>query len=254
MKGKKNSKNSKINLRIIISYILLILCIAIMIYSGIKIFNWLSENKQSEEIIKKVSNSVTIDDKIDNVNKYNVDFTDLKQSNSDTVAWFKLNGTNIEYPVVKTSNNDYYMTHSFDKSYNSAGWIFMDYINKFDGTDDNIVIFGHNRKDGSMFGTLKNILTEDWLNNEDNFTIPFITENEKSEYKVFSVYKVEVEDYYITTNFANSNEFQKFLDTIKSRSIKDFGVEVTTENHVLTLSTCADNDKYRVVLHAVKIK
>lgn len=121
------------------------------------------------------------------------------------------------------------MTHSFDKSYNTAGWVFMDYKNKFDGTDNNMVIYGHNRRDGSIFGTLKNILTEDWQNNTDNFIIPFITEQEKSEYQVFSVYRIEKEDYYITTNFGTNNEFQKFIDKIKSRSVKDFNVDVKGE-------------------------
>ena len=53
------------------------------------------------------------------------------------MAWIKVNGTNIEYPIVKTTNNDFYMTHTFDKSYNSAGWVFMNYKNRFDGTDNN---------------------------------------------------------------------------------------------------------------------
>ena len=61
-----------------------------------------------------------------------------------------------EYPVVKGSNNSFYLNHCFDKSYNSAGWIFADYRNKFDNTDKNIVIYGHNMRDGSMFGSMLN--------------------------------------------------------------------------------------------------
>ena len=183
-----------------------------------------------------------------------MDFKSLKQKNSDTIAWIKVNGTDIEYPVVKTTNNDYYLTHSFDKSYNTAGWVFMNCNNKFDGTDNNIVIFAHNRMDGSMFGTLKNVLTSDWQNNKDNYIIPFITENEKDEYEVFSVYKIENEDYYITTNFKNDTEFQEFINKITSRSVKSFGTKVTTNDQILTLSTCAADNRYRVVVHAKKIK
>ena len=84
-----------------------------------------------------------------------------------------------------------------------------------------------------MFGTLKNILTEEWQNNTDNFSILLITE--------------------ITTNFGTDNKFKEFIDVIKSRSVKDFNVNVSIEDHILTLSTCADNNKYRVVLHAKKI-
>jgi sortase B len=254
MKGKHyndNKKKEKRKTKNIIIPILLLIFISIMIFTGIMIFNWLKENKDSNDIIEDIQDSISINDNIDTVDKYNVDFDSLKQKNSDTIAWFKVNGTSIEYPIVKTTNNDFYMTHSFDKSYNSAGWVFMDYKDKFDGTDNNMVIYAHNRRDGSLFGTLKNILTEEWQNNEENFIIPFITENEKAEYQVFSVYKIEKE-YYITTNFGADNEFQKFIDTIKSRSIKDFNVDVSTEDHILTLSTCADNNKYRIVLHAKK--
>lgn len=250
MKGKRyNQKISKKTIGIIIFLIF----ISVMIVTGIMLFRWIKENKHSQDIIEDISESISIDENIDNIEKYNIDFEELKQTNSDTIAWLKVNGTDIEYPVVKTANNDYYMTHSFDKSYNSVGWVFMDYKDKFDGTDNNIVVYAHNRRDGSMFGTLKNILTEEWQNNEENFIIPFITENEKTEYQVFSVYRIESEDYYITTNFGTDNEFQKFIDTIKSRSIKDFNVDVSIEDNILTLSTCADNNKYRVVLHAKKI-
>ena len=169
------------------------------------------------------------------------------------MAWIKVNNTNIEYPIVKTSNNSYYLTHSFDKSYNSAGWPFADYKNKFDGTDKNIVMYGHNRKDGSMFATLKNVLSPEWYNNEKNRNIIFNTENENSIYEVFSVYQIENEEYYIQTEFKTKDKFEKFIKTIKKRSIKDFGVEVTSEDSILTLSTCANNNKYRVVLHAKKV-
>ncbi|MBO4292995.1 MAG: class B sortase [Clostridia bacterium] len=248
MKEKNNSKIKKATTAIII---LILTCI--MIFSGIKIIEWINENNNNKNIMSEISNAVTTEDNTENANKYNVDFASLKQKNSDTIAWLKVNGTEIEYPVVKTTNNDYYMTHSFDKSYNSSGWAFMDYKNKCDGTDKNMIIYGHNRRDGSMFATLQNILTEEWQSNSENFKIPFITENEKAEYQVFSVYKIEKENYYITTNFENNTEFQKFIDKIKSRSEKDFGIEVTENDNILTLSTCANDSRYRVVLHAKKI-
>ena len=248
MKGKRYSKDKKIIISIIF-----IIFVSIMIVTGIKIFVWTKENKKANDIIDDIKNTIYVDENIENKDKYNVNFEELKQTNSDTIAWIKINGTNIEYPIVKTTNNDYYMTHTFDKSYNSAGWVFMDYENRFNGTDNNMV-YAHNRRDGTLFGTLKNILTEEWQSNEENYIIPFITENEKSEYQVFSVYKIENEDYYITTNFRTDNEYQKFIDKIKSRSVKDFETNVTIEDSILTLSTCADNNKYRVVLHAKKVK
>lgn len=253
MRGKRYKKEKKITFKRIIIIIILLILISIMITSGIMILKWIKENIQSQKVMDNISESITINENINNIDKYNINFEELKKINYDTIAWIKVNGTDIEYPVVKTTNNNYYMTHSFDKTYNGAGWVFMDYNDKFDGTDNNIVIYAHNRRNGSMFGTLKNILTEDWQNNEENYTIPLITENEKTEYQVFSVYKIEKEDYYITTNFGTDKEFEKFIATIKSRSIKDFGVDVSKDDNILTLSTCADNNNYRVVLHAKKI-
>lgn len=250
--GDEPQKNNKKTTKIITT-ILLLIFISIMIFSGTKIFIWFKENMQNKDVIESISNSITIDENIEDVDKYNVDFESLKQKNSDTVAWLKVNGTDIEYPVVKSSDNDYYLTRSFDKTYNGAGWIFMDCRNKADGTDKNTVVYGHNRRDGSMFGTLQRILTEDWQNNKENYTIPFITESKKEEYQVFSIYKIEKEDYYITTDFSNDSDFTDFVENIKSRSEKDFETQVNSDDKILTLSTCANNNNYRVVLHAKKI-
>ena len=182
-----------------------------------------------------------------------INFEELKSQNSDTVFYLKVNNTNISYPVVKYSDNNYYLNHSFDKSKNSAGWLFADYKNKLDGTDKNIVVYGYNRRDGSMFGTLKNILNKEWYDNTDNMDIVYMDIRGKHIYKVFSIYKIENEDYYITTQFNNDSEYKKFLTTIKSRSIKDFNVEISETDSILTLSTCANNNKYRLVLHAKRI-
>ena len=84
------------------------------------------------------------------------------------------------------------------------GWVFADYRLNVDGTDRNYIIYGHNRRDGSMFGTLKNILTADWYNNEENLKIVYVAKDEYAEYQVFSVYQVENEDYYITTSFTDA--------------------------------------------------
>lgn len=231
--------------------IIYLILFVILIYSGTKIYNWHKENVQNNSMAENI-NKIAVT-KNDSENKYDVDFNLLKNQNSDTVAWIKVNGTNIEYPIVKAENNEFYLNHSFDKTENSAGWIFADYRNKFDGTDKNIVIYGHNRKDKSMFGSLKNILNPDWYNNSENSEIIFISEDGNCIYKVFSVYKIETESYYIKTNFENNNEFEKFLETIKKRSIKNFETDVSQTDSILTLSTCANNDSCRVVLHAKKL-
>ena len=185
--------------------------------------------------------------------KYFIDFDELKKINTDIKGWIKVEGTDVEMPVVQGNDNLYYLTHSLDKSSNSAGWAFIDCRNKLDGTDKNLIIYGHNRRDRSIFGTLKNIIKPEWYDNENNRYIQFITEGKTYIYDVFSVYQIEVEDYYTQTNFERIN-FLEFTNKLKSRSVKNFNVDLTEDDEILTLSTCADNSKYRVVLHAVKIK
>lgn len=231
----------------------LLILIILAIISSINIIKWHLNNKENEDILKEISEAIKIDETQENENKYIINFNRLKEQNSDTIAFIKVNGTNVEFPVVQTINNDYYLTHNFNKDYNSAGWIFADYRNKLDGTDKNIIVYGHNTKGNTMFSSLNNILKEEWYNNEENYKIIFITENEYAIYEVFSIYKIEKEDYYIQTSFNDDEDYAKFIRTIKERSIKDFNTEVNAEDNILTLSTCANNNDYRIVLHAKKL-
>jgi sortase B len=237
--------------KILITLIQIVL-IVVIIFSGIKIIEWIKSNKKNKDIMSEIKENVVINNEMDSNNEeYKIDFAKLKQKNSDAIAWIKVNGTDIDFPVVKGTDNSYYLTHNFDKEKNKAGWIFADYRNKFDGTDKNIIIYGHNMKNGSMFASLKDVIKEEWYNNENNKYIALITENENCKYQVFSVYQIETEEYYLQTNISN---FKEFVEKIKGRSKKKFNVDIKETDSILTLSTCADNTKYRVVLHAVKIK
>lgn len=246
------AKNKKKLFNVVMRIIELIFLI-LLVYSSINIFKWYNNNKENKQIINEIAESVTINQETNEEKKYKINFEELKQKNSDTVAWLKVENTNIEFPIVQANNNSYYLTHNFDKEYNVAGWIFADYKNKLDGTDRNIVVYGHNMRNNSMFGSLKDVITEEWYNNEENKYITFVTENEYQTYQVFSVYQIKTEDYYIKTEF-KSNEFTEFIDTITKRSKKYFGINVSKEDTILTLSTCANNNKYRVVLHSVRVK
>lgn len=240
----------------LVSLIMLNILVLILGLSITKINRWKKNNKENEFIQNEIKEIAIIqnDDDVENKSDYKVDFKALKEINSDVVGWLEVPGTNVNYSVVKSTNNDYYLTHNFNKEYNSSGWIFADYNNKFDGTDKNIVIYGHNVRDNSMFGSLKNIIYEDWFNNEENYNITFMTENKNEVYRVFSVYKIEEEDYYIQTEFKAQKIFDNFVKTLQKRSIKEFNEQVSYEDTILTLSTCDNNNKYRIVLHAKKIQ
>ena len=237
-------------------YIFLVLFLSVFIYSMYNIIDWFISGKKNENMINEINGAIIGDEVeeeiVDENASISVDFDVLKEKNSETVGFVKVNNTKIEYSVVKHKDNSYYLTHSFDKSYNKYGWIFANYENKFDGTDRNITLFGHNMRNGSMFGTLKNVLTEEWQSNEENHKILFITEEGKYIYQVFSTYKVYKEEYFATANFKDDSDFLNFVTKIKKRSNKDYGVEVYEDDQILTLSTCHSNNNYRVVLHAKK--
>lgn len=248
-----SNKQKKTN-NILVCFVVIIL-IVILVYSTIKVIKYIIDNKQNEKIEDYIFNYVEENtyNGEDN-NKYNIDFATLKIKNSDTVGYLKVNGTDIENVVVKGKDNSYYLKHNFNKEYNTAGWIFADYHNKIDGTDRNIIIYGHNMINNTMFGTLKNVLNEEWKEVEENRFITFITEQEGYIYEVFSVYQIEAEDYYMTTNFKNNQEFLKFANTLKSRSKYNFDVDIKEKDSILTLSTCANNNKYRLIVHSVRVK
>ena len=178
-----------------------------------------------------------------------IDFSKLEQTNSDTKGWITVNGTSIDYPFVQSADNNYYLSHSFDKSPNQAGWVFMDYRNQIDSLDKNTVIYAHGRVDGTMFGTMRNVLNQDWQTDTNNHIIKINTKKNETKWQVFSVYRIETTDDNIQTSFNNITEFQSFLDLISHRSIYDFKTALKENDRILTLSTCYDKTD-KIVLHA----
>ena len=253
-------KKCKIKYDNTIAFIIIVIGIVIAIYSSYNIIKWYLSNKENAQIKEKIQENIIVE-KVENpkdeeeiVEKYQIDFKSLKEQNNETVGYIKVNNTNIDYVVVQHSDNSYYLKHNFKKNNNSAGWIFVDYHNNLDETDKNIVIFGHNTRDDSMFGTLKNTLDKNWYKNKDNYKIVFATEKDTYYYQVFSNYSIKPEDYYIKTKFENDSDFNSFVKKIKSRSIYNYGVDVSEKDKILTLSSCIDRGSKRIVLHAKLIK
>ena len=183
-----------------------------------------------------------------------VDFQDLLEKNKDTVGWIKVNGTNINYPVVQTTDNQYYLKHSYEGTFNYAGWIFADYRNDLENFGYNTIIYGHGRLDTTMFGSLKNILESDWYDKKENHIVKLSTPTHNTLWQVFSIYTIEAESYYIQTEFANEQEFADFVATLKERSQVTFAADVNRKDKILTLSTCKNDYGLRLVLHAKLIK
>lgn len=261
--------------------ILLIISLSALLFSGVTLYNWYSEGKDVHNLMNDVLKNTEIKENIaftateipevsgdaaEN-HKYgedywnymkttmiSVDFDELKRINSDTRGWIYVNNTNVNYPFVQSGDNEFYLNHSYDKSYNVAGWLFADYRSDFNKFQKNTVIYGHGRVDQVMFGSLEKVLDESWYTDKENQIIKLSTPEKNTLWQIASIYTIPSESYYLTHTFENDQSYQKFIDTMLSRSIYDFGNKVTTKDKLLTLSTCLDYNGNRIVIQAKLIK
>lgn len=276
MKRKRRKRRRRLKWKNIIIALIFVVFLVVMVIGIYNLIRWkinssktnkqINDVKGETEVLEVKDNEKTEvieNDEIDEddlyweyikMNLIDVDFKELKKKNKETVGWIKVLGTNINYPFVQTDNNSYYLNHSFDKSYNSAGWVFLDYRNKLEKeTDKNTILYAHGRLDKTMFGSLKNILSSNWLNDSNNYVVKLSTEYENTLWQVFSVYHIPTTSDYIQTVFESKQEYKKFLEMLLKRSSYDFKTSIKDSDRILTLSTCY-NDKERVVLHAKLIK
>ncbi len=268
-------RKRKLKWKNIILILVIITFIVTLILSIFNIVKWKMDSNKTNDEITNIQENVDVEEVQDtenteiiepveevpeenpywdyiNMNMINVNFSDLKRTNPDVVGWLKVNGTNINYPFVQGSDNKYYLTHSFNKSYNAAGWVFLDYRNN--GTNNkNTIIYAHGRTDKTMFGTLRKVLNNGWLNNTNNYVVRISTETENSLWQVFSVYHIPTTSDYLQTDFSDDALYQNFLDMIKNRSSHNFNTNVTSTDNILTLSTCYNNSD-KMVVHAKLIK
>ena len=244
------SKKNSIKKIILVSIIIMI--VILNIYTLFILKERKKDENNNEEILNTINNNTDIKTTTPSpeskINILDVDLTNLTEINSDTKGYLKVDGTNISYPFVQATNNEFYLNHSFDKSENNIGFIFLDYRNDIDNLDNNTILYGHNRLTGSMFGSLKKLLNKDYQNSSNHY-IYISSFNHNYVFEVFSTYITSNETYYLQTNFKDNNTYNDFLTTIKNRSTYNFNVDLTSTDKILTLSTCSGLDN-RLVVHA----
>ena len=211
-----------------------------------------SIQEKVNEAIKE--NDTSLVEENDNYKIKNNYIASLLTINKDIIGYLKVNNTNINYPVVQAEDNIYYLKKNLNNEDDINGWVYMDYRNSDKILNDNTIIYGHNMYySGVMFGTLHKVLYSNWYNNEDNLTIEFDTMYESMKWKIFSIYTIPKTSDYLQVSFETPEEKLAYIKMEKNRSIKNFNVEVTENDYLLTLSTCTgDND--RLVVHAKLIQ
>lgn len=242
---------------------LILLCIvflAIAVFSGYQLAGILSEYWEGEQTYHSLEQYVSVTsptppvdeevsaESVDDTVWPDVDFEALKAINPDIVGWIYLEGTEINYPVVRGSDNSYYLNKLYDGTSNGSGSIFMDYRNEPNFVDKNNILYGHSMKNGTMFTAIKRFKNQAYY---DEHPVALLMTPEKN-YKVefFTGYIANVEqdawDYYFDTE----EDFQHWLDSSKSKSTFASEVVPTVDDEILTLSTCTyefDNARYVLV-------
>lgn len=269
---KKKNKIKSVRLKPLPFIIFILLFSSIIIINLKNILNWEKDNQEIKKIETNIEEEIEIEiieeeGEIINPPKVkesdywlyikvpfqNVDLEALKEKNNDTVGFINIKNTNINYPIVQTTNNDYYLNHAYDKSYNEAGWVFMDYRNN-NFNDFNTIIYGHGRLNKTVFGSLKDLLKDSWQSNKDNYTLTISSLTMNYVYQIFSIYTIDAESYYIKTEFDTNEDKQDWITEMNNRNTSIIYSPANINDKIITLSTCLNNDNGRVVVHAKLIK
>lgn len=231
---------------------IILLCVVVVI-CAIYVVTLLNDYEQGDSIYDSISQiaigkSPQISDENTSIPLDQIDFSALKEINPRVVGWLQLPDTVINYPVVQHDTNEYYLSHAFDGQASNFGAIFLDYRNKTDFSDKNIIIYGHRMKNGSMFGSLLEYENQDYYRLHPYF---ILYTPEKNYYiEIFSAHQVLYNEDYIRTQFESDEEFKAFVDDLQAKSVIETNVFVSRKDSIITLSTCTKaSDNHRFAIH-----
>ncbi|MDU4912113.1 class B sortase [Clostridium baratii] len=215
-----------------------IVLIVAIIFSLYKVISKVMDYKESENTYEKIQEVKNNNDKFSE---------ELIKINEDYKMWIEVPNTNIDYPVVQGKDNDFYLNHDFNKKESSSGAIFVDYKNNID-KDKNIIIYGHNMRNKSMFQNIMKFKDEAFW--KENKKIIVTIDGKRYEYEIFSSYISNAKDVDLKINFENDDEYLKYIDDIKKKSIFHRDVDIKSDDRIITLSTCSyEEDDNRVIIH-----
>lgn len=176
-----------------------------------------------------------------------VDFAALRAVNPDVVGWLYVDGeSNISYPICRTDDNDFYLHHTYQKQYLFAGSIFMDYHCDGDFSDASTIIYGHNMRNGSMFGMLKFLDDQEKYDADPYFWI--LTPAGSYRYHIYSIYHPSIDSDVYTIYFQGGKEFLAWEQRQKDRSEVANEVHLGENDHTVVLSTCTSDSSRRCVV------
>ena len=256
--------NKRDNLKRIILKSLFLLCFVTLIVSASYIGNYFSQANKQEDIVNdsrtlwhEQSAQPTVND--DGKRELSEAAKAMLAQNGDFKGWIKINNTKIDNPIYQTDNNNFYLNHNQQKKKSVYGALYFDYKNKITEkkVDRNLVIYGHEMKNGSMFGELKKLKDLNFY--KQNPTIEFSTLYNDSTYKIYAIFVLNANKkdddgkiYNIyRQNFLGAADFDAWVNEAYERSIINTGVDVKQDDNIITLVTCTgDFDNARLVVMA----
>lgn len=264
MKEKnENEAKQKINkkARIIITIILSIILVACLAYL---LFYFYQSNK-NKTLYEEIQEEIEYDETTEEFKNINHEFIEkvkeLQEENSDVKGWIRIENTNINYPLVQGKDNNYYLNHNYKKEKSSYGSIFINSNSDIKNKDANVIIYGHDMKDGQMFKDLLKYQDKSFY--DEHYEIIIATEEEQATYEIIFVFKSRVfyeEEknvfrYYKYYNFKDEVQYNEYINNCRKIQLYDTGKTATFGEQLITLITCEySNENGRMVVVAKKVK
>lgn len=257
----------------LISYIINYICATIFTQKQSELLNKIPDNasiinEQNNTKVLKIEEyeqNITNDNKEESTepiekNERMIKIEELQKENSDIKGWIEIEETAINYPVLQGTDNEFYVDHNYNKVKTKSGAIFIDMIYDWNTPSTNMLMYGHNMKNGTMFTSLMNYKSKEYF--EKHPSIRFTTTINDNTYEIISAFESKVYNdnenvfkYYNFINANNEEEFNNFITNIKKLSIYDTGKTAQYGDELMTLSTCAYHTKNgRFVVVAKKLK
>lgn len=247
----------------IIRRIILVISVGIFIFATYNLINIFLAYHKADVIYDNIQQDVLDEDSHTKVvigedeQEVEIPFTYNHQAllniNSQGIGYIYIPSIDCRLPMVQGDDNDYYLTHTFNKEYSANGCLFEDYRINGGLSASQIIIYGHNMRNGAMFGKLKNYQDYSFWNNSGNDVLYIYTGNVIKEYKIFSCYISEAISDTYTFNFPTLESMRDYAVNMKAKSMYDTGVDVSTATQVITLSTCTNDGEQRFIVHGMYV-
>lgn len=255
---EKAKKRADITRRII-----LVISVAVFIFAAYNLINIFLAYHKADVIYDNIQQDVLDEDSHTKViigedeQEVDIPFTYNHQAllniNSQGIGYIYIPSIDCRLPMVQGDDNDYYLTHTFNKEYSANGCLFEDYRITGGLSANHVIIYGHNMRNGAMFGRLKNYQNYSFWNGTGNSVFYIYTGNVIKEYKIFSCYISEAISDTYTFNFPTLASMRDYAANMKAKSMYETGVDVSNATQIITLSTCTNDGEQRFIVHGMYV-